>query len=114
MVSTSTLTREQPTHGKPYGRDDLDAARAAFSQEVRLEIIRYLRITGPSDRTRIAEDTSISHGLVAQALNKLKSLGLVTDNANDVDLPARERTYTLDTNLTDRLLHSMARYLLGP
>ena len=114
MVPASALAHLPPAVPSPNGKHDLRPPASRSATRSRLEIIRYLRLMGPSNRTRIVQDTAISHGLVGQALNKLKSLDLVTDNSNDVDLPARERTYTLRTARTDHLLHTMARFLLVP
>lgn len=38
----------------------------------------HLRVNGPSVRQDIADTTGISQGLVAQSLNRLMSVGVVT------------------------------------
>jgi hypothetical protein len=91
----------------------LIAAQAAFAQPARLQVIRHLRQNGPGTRSEIAEGVFIGHGLVAQSLNKLKSLGIVNDDATGAEVPARDRTYSLDCERTDHLLRTITSFIAG-
>lgn len=62
-------------------------------------------------RSEISDATDIGPGQVAQALNKLKSLGVVTDSLVLPQSPARERRFTLDTNRADELLQALGTFV---
>lgn len=113
MNSAATLPRPRGTHDSNIWTSDLIAAQAAFAQPARLQIIRHLRQNGPSTRSEIAAAAFIGHGLVAQSLNRLKHLGIVSDDATAGDLPARDRTYSLDRERTDHLLQTIMSFIAG-
>lgn len=113
MNSAATLPRPRGNHVSGVWTSDLIAAQAAFAQPARLQVIRHLRQNGPSTRSEIAEGTFIGHGLVAKSLNKLKSLGIVSDDATAADFPARDRRYSLDRERTDHFLRTIASFIAG-
>jgi DNA-binding HxlR family transcriptional regulator len=92
------------------GTSDMVAAQAAFGRVARLHVIRHLYLNGSETRSEIVEGTRISHGLVGQCLNKLKSLGVVVEDATP-DNPPGDRTYALDRERTDHLLRTLTAFI---
>lgn len=95
-------------------------AAFVYGTAAQIQIIRYLRLSGPSTRYDIADNTGLNYGLAAQCLNKLKSAGVVTVPAvAALESPAHEddartRRYNLDSTRAQALFDELASYLMSP
>jgi DNA-binding transcriptional ArsR family regulator len=94
---------------------ELATATAVHGTAARTQIIRHLRVNGPSIRCDIADSTGLSHGLVARSLNKLKSAGVVTAEPEPLRdaTTARIPAYSLDAARAEDLLNVLASYVNG-
>jgi len=93
---------------------ELATAAAVHGTAARTQIIRHLRVNGPSMRCDIADSTGLSHGLVARSLNKLKSAGVVTAEPLRDATTARIPAYSLDAAARAQdLLNVLASYVNG-
>ena len=90
---------------------DLDAAATAYGTPVRMQILRHLRISGPSMRYQLQQATGIKHALLVQSLNKLEEAGIVTVNLPPEERSTRALTYALDRARADHLLELLTRYI---
>jgi hypothetical protein len=70
-------------------------------------------VNGPSRRCDIADATGLSHGLVAQSPNKLRSAGVVTAEPLRNATTARIKAYSLDAARAEDLLKVLANYVNG-
>lgn len=95
----------------PAWSSDLDAAATAYGTPVRMQILRHLRISGPSMRYQLQQATGIKHALLVQSLNKLEEAGIVTVNLPPEERSTRALTYTLDQARADHLLELLTRYI---
>lgn len=95
----------------PVWSEEMDAAHAAYGTAARVKIIRQLRVGGPMTRSEIASVTALGQGLVAQCLNRLRSLGVVTDGIDMPQLATRDRRFALDTRRADQLLDALTSYV---
>jgi predicted transcriptional regulator len=77
---------------------------AVYGTAARTQIIRHLRVNGPSIRCDIADATGLSHGLVAQSPNKLRRAGVVTTEPVRNATTARIKAYSLDAARAEDLL----------
>jgi len=90
---------------------DLDAAIVAYGTAVRMQIIRQLRIDGPSMRYQIQDATSINPSVLTQSLRKLESTGVVIANLPAGERSTRALTYAIDETRANRLLLLIAQYV---
>jgi DNA-binding HxlR family transcriptional regulator len=90
---------------------DLDAAAIAYGTPVRMQIMRHLRVFGPSMRYQLQQATGIKHALLVQSLNKLEATGVVTVNLPPEERSTRALTYTLDQLRADYLLELVIKYV---
>lgn len=95
----------------PAWSDDLDAAAVAYGTPVRMQIVRHLRVSGPSMRYQLEQATGIKHALLVQSLNKLEATGVVTVNLPPEERSTRALTYTLNRDRADYLLGLMTAYI---
>jgi predicted transcriptional regulator len=86
-------------------------ATALYGTAARTQTIRHLRLNGPSIRCDIADATGLSHGLVAQSPNKLRSAGVLTAEPVRNATTARIKAYSLDAARTEDLLNVLANYV---
>ncbi|MET1088892.1 MAG: hypothetical protein ABWY04_17525 [Arthrobacter sp.] len=85
-------------------------ATALYGTAARTQTIRHLRLNGPSIRCDIADATGLSHGLVAQSPNKLRSAGVLTAEPVRNATTAHIKDYSLDAARTEDLLNVLANY----
>ncbi|WP_162486271.1 MULTISPECIES: hypothetical protein [Micrococcaceae] len=95
----------------PAWSDDLDAAAVAYGTPVRLQIMRHLRLAGPSMRYQLEQATGIKHALLVQSLNRLEATGVVLVNLPPAERSTRALTYALDRERADYLLSLVAKYV---
>jgi DNA-binding HxlR family transcriptional regulator len=95
----------------PAWSDDLDSAAIAYGTPVRMQIMRHLRVVGPSMRYQLEQATGIKHALLVQSLNKLEATGVVTVNLPPEERSTRALTYSLDRKRADYLLDLMTTYV---
>lgn len=95
----------------PAWTDDLDAAATAFGTPVRMQIMRHLRVAGPSMRYQLEQATGVKHAVLVQSLNKLEGAGVVSVNLPPEERSTRALTYTLDRERADYLLGLVAAYV---
>ncbi|WP_442855313.1 winged helix-turn-helix transcriptional regulator [Arthrobacter sp. B6] len=92
-------------------------AASVYGTTAQLQIIRYLRVSGPATRLDIADNTGLNRGLATQCLNKLKSAGVVTTvgvpGFSGPEDPASRR-YHLETPRAEALFDALASYLHAP
>lgn len=95
-------------------------AASVYGTAAQIQIIRYLRINGPSTRYDIADSTGLNYGLTAQCLNKLKSAGVVAVTAvaapgsSAREANGRTRKYSLESTRAHALFDELASYLRTP
>lgn len=97
----------------PSWSSDLDCAATAYGTPVRMQIMRQLRVGGPSMRYQLEQATGIKHALLVQSLNKLEETGVVTVNLPPEERSTRALTYTLNRERADFLLDLLAAYVRG-
>lgn len=95
----------------PLWTKDLDAAIVAYGTAVRMQIMRHLRVNGPSMRYQIQEATQINASVLTQSLGKLELTGAVTANLPAGERSSRALTYALDARRADSLLSLIAGYV---
>ncbi|MFF1255108.1 MarR family transcriptional regulator [Pseudarthrobacter sp. NPDC058329] len=92
-------------------------AASVYGTTAQIQIIRYLRLSGPATRLDIADNTGLNRGLATQCLNKLKSAGVVT-TVGVPEFSASEdpasRRYNLQKPRADALFDALANYLNTP
>jgi DNA-binding transcriptional ArsR family regulator len=91
--------------------DDLDAAAIAYGTPVRMQIVKHLRVAGPSMRYQLEQATGVNHALLVQSLNKLEATGVVTVNLPPEERSTRALTYTLNQIRADYLLELIIKYV---
>ncbi|MBO1269505.1 ArsR/SmtB family transcription factor [Arthrobacter cavernae] len=97
----------------PEWSQDLDAALVAYGTAVRMQILRHLRIKGPSMRYQIAESTGISQSVLVQSLGKLESVGVIEANLPASERSTRALTYSLNRPRAEHLLRLVQKYVHG-
>lgn len=95
----------------PAWSEDLDSAAVAYGTPVRMQIMRHLRVAGPSMRYQLEQATGVKHALLVQSLNKLEAAGVVSVNLPPEERSTRALTYTLDRQRADYLLDLMVNFV---
>lgn len=97
----------------PAWSEDLDASIRAFGVSIRQQIVKYLRINGPSMRIQIERGTGLSTGNVSQSLKVLEGTGVVVVDLKGVERSTRPLTYSVDAKRAEYLWRLQGNYLLG-
>lgn len=97
----------------PSWSEDLDASIRAFGVSIRQQIVKYLRVNGPSMRIQIERGTGLSTGNVSQSLKVLEGTGVVIVDLKGVERSTRPLTYSIDVERTEKLWLLQGSYMLG-
>lgn len=97
----------------PSWSEDMDAAIKAYGVSIRQQIVKYLRVNGPSIRIQIERGTGLSTGNVSQSLKVLESTGVVTVDLKGVERSTRPLTYSIDAERAEYLWRLQGNYVLG-
>lgn len=115
-MSKSGTMDSMPKYANPQDpswSEDLDASIRAFGVSIRQQIVKYLRVNGPSLRIQIERGTGLSTGNVAQSLKVLEGTGVVTVDLRGVERSTRPLTYSINLERAEYLWRLQGNYMLG-